>query len=677
MKLSVLFAFLALFQVVFGQSLTTCQEGGIYIEDDGASSGRYPTTPFSVSVDTYLDHIDFYTYLPYGANVKFFLALQPSTNNYNTNNDVVIMYTATQQYAASNSHTWITSPTFGYNLQAGVIYAVGAVYDSYADEYFCCFNGETGGPFTTYDANGNWYSNGNGGLHNAGNGLCDQAVKFYSTPAPPVAVCGNGIVESGEQCDSTACCTTTCTFASSSVVCRPSAGECDVAESCTGSSGSCPADSFASSSTLCPENFGVCNVNLNRMCPGNSAQCSGFEVPVLAGDTLHWTSFQVISFGGLVGESGNIGGRTAVRNSASFTQGFSVGSEIVLTFPNVNATNVPASIFTGYSFVVGGDLTWVAGELYPDTVQTEYALVGGSFAGADYLASRVYNNASVLSTLPEHFDNAQPYYTALQNNLNIETSNAAYTSQYSGLFVTCSENSDRYVLSVDSNDLSASLWWSVDSSCQYGSTWIINVVGNGDVMFQGGDFPGIGEQILYNIIGSNRLITVSSGVNGNILAPNNQFVQTGGVTSGLIIVADIQYISSAENPNCNAFQPFDIVVKTPQNGQRSAKKDSTPADEIEVASFSQIIVGDVCSVSGFAQNFTVTGRIEDNGKYYLQVTPTPSMTIPAGSTIVCEVSNPYANRTQTPITVISTQESSASTVSVFVAFFVAIIALMI
>src|SRR5436190_11629435 len=33
--------------------------------------------------------------------------------------------------------------------------------------------------------------------------------------------------------------------------CRASAGQCDVAEMCTGSSGACPADGFESSSTSC------------------------------------------------------------------------------------------------------------------------------------------------------------------------------------------------------------------------------------------------------------------------------------------------------------------------------------------------------------------------------------------------------------------------------------------
>src|SRR5204862_72205 len=44
-------------------------------------------------------------------------------------------------------------------------------------------------------------------------------------------------------------------------VCRASAGQCDVAESCSGSSGACPADGFAPATTSCTgtSNGGACD----------------------------------------------------------------------------------------------------------------------------------------------------------------------------------------------------------------------------------------------------------------------------------------------------------------------------------------------------------------------------------------------------------------------------------
>jgi hypothetical protein len=61
-------------------------------------------------------------------------------------------------------------------------------------------------------------------------------------------------------------------------VCRVSAGQCDVAETCTGSSSTCPADAFASSATVCTggSEGGACD--LTDHCSGTSNTCvDGFQ----------------------------------------------------------------------------------------------------------------------------------------------------------------------------------------------------------------------------------------------------------------------------------------------------------------------------------------------------------------------------------------------------------------
>src|SRR5207245_364761 len=64
-------------------------------------------------------------------------------------------------------------------------------------------------------------------------------------------------------------------FASSSTVCRASAGQCDVAETCTGTSGACPADGFASASTSCTggSQGGACDNDAADHCTGSSNSC--------------------------------------------------------------------------------------------------------------------------------------------------------------------------------------------------------------------------------------------------------------------------------------------------------------------------------------------------------------------------------------------------------------------
>ena len=103
--------------------------------------------------------------------------------------------------------------------------------------------------------------------------LANTAIRFF------IPVCGNGVVEPGEQCDQGAangtagsCCNSTCTFTSSGTQCRASAGVCDVPESCTGTSGACPADAFALASTVCRSGSGdACDPD--ETCTGSSAAC--------------------------------------------------------------------------------------------------------------------------------------------------------------------------------------------------------------------------------------------------------------------------------------------------------------------------------------------------------------------------------------------------------------------
>src|SRR5205814_10449224 len=56
---------------------------------------------------------------------------------------------------------------------------------------------------------------------------------------------------------------------------RSSAGQCDVAETCPGTSGACPVDGFASSSTHCTgaSQSGACDDNAADHCTGSGNSC--------------------------------------------------------------------------------------------------------------------------------------------------------------------------------------------------------------------------------------------------------------------------------------------------------------------------------------------------------------------------------------------------------------------
>ncbi|KAI0825392.1 Metallo-peptidase family M12B Reprolysin-like-domain-containing protein [Trametes gibbosa] len=134
-----------------------------------------------------------------------------------------------------------------------------------------------------------------------------------SKPLITLQMCGNGIVESGEDCDpgfgsnstccdvktckfknnavcdpdSSACCTEQCNFAPSTQVCRPAKDDrCDTAETCTGTSSSCPADVITPNGQSCGSGLscasGQCtsldqqclmvgsSMGLSKACPSNN-----------------------------------------------------------------------------------------------------------------------------------------------------------------------------------------------------------------------------------------------------------------------------------------------------------------------------------------------------------------------------------------------------------------------
>jgi hypothetical protein len=107
------------------------------------------------------------------------------------------------------------------------------------------------------------------------------------------SLCGNGTVDSGEQCDlgvnngaATSCCTATCQFRASGQECRASAGVCDLAETCSGASATCPIDS--KSTAVCRPAAGTCDVaescnGISNTCPADVIRPNGFTCRASAG----------------------------------------------------------------------------------------------------------------------------------------------------------------------------------------------------------------------------------------------------------------------------------------------------------------------------------------------------------------------------------------------------------
>ncbi len=108
-----------------------------------------------------------------------------------------------------------------------------------------------------------------------------QASDGHFVQVDLVNLCGNGTVDAGEDCDTAlpgSCCASTCLYKSSATLCRPSAGICDNAELCSGSSATCPGNGFKFG-TPCRPSAGICDTT--EFCNGSSASCPAntFEAP--------------------------------------------------------------------------------------------------------------------------------------------------------------------------------------------------------------------------------------------------------------------------------------------------------------------------------------------------------------------------------------------------------------
>ncbi len=99
-----------------------------------------------------------------------------------------------------------------------------------------------------------------------------QNIAPQHLPVAAGTSCGNapsGACDAQDVCNAAGQCVPT--FQPATTQCRASAGVCDVAESCTGSSAACPSDGFVAATTTCRASAGVCDVA--ESCTGGSAAC--------------------------------------------------------------------------------------------------------------------------------------------------------------------------------------------------------------------------------------------------------------------------------------------------------------------------------------------------------------------------------------------------------------------
>jgi hypothetical protein len=216
------------------------------------------------------------------------------------------------------------------------------------------------------------------------------------TGASQGGVCDN---DGADHCSGTA---NTCVdvFQSGATVCRTSAGQCDVAENCTGTSGACPTDAFKSSSTVCRAANGACDVGENctgtgpacpadhlQTCITDSSLCSFDVAPTAAG-----SQFRLIFTPDTSGYSKLNASNPGQFVYNVFQYGSSVSLNIKIPYPFVTQGAVPVHVYD--SAVVNSN-----GCVVPGTDITSQFTITPNRAGATTLGSYSPQNFGSIATI--------------------------------------------------------------------------------------------------------------------------------------------------------------------------------------------------------------------------------------------------------------------------------------
>jgi len=251
------------------------------------------------------------------------------------------------------------------------------------------------------------------------------------------------------------------------------------------------------------------------------------------GQSFSALNYDVMSFNGFVGSTGDIAGRGLIQNNAKVGSGWSVGYFTHSLSTDLSLQN---------AMIVGSNFTFPSGAVYPDgsnAYQKEGLFVGGSFNGPAYLGADVTGSCSSPSCLSSQFSALQQCYGSLQSSLQSQSDNVAFGIQWSELTVNCTSPQTTYFMTLSSTQMTQYSYVTLNG-CSATARWVINVVGTGSVTFTGASFPAANGAITYNVQGSGRTIHVhDTNLNANLFAPFNTLQQASGVINGRVVAGDI------------------------------------------------------------------------------------------------------------------------------------------
>lgn len=155
------------------------------------------------------------------------------------NDDTGVLTSGTTDASGEWSWEWGTNPTAGGAPLMNNINSVRLVKTD------CAGEPAQAKYLTTFDLQA--------GINEPGGGLWGDFHSFSElTFVVATTVCGNLILEAGEECDGGPCCNpSTCTLLAAGTQCAPALGECSISANCTGLDASCPNRVYKTQGTPC------------------------------------------------------------------------------------------------------------------------------------------------------------------------------------------------------------------------------------------------------------------------------------------------------------------------------------------------------------------------------------------------------------------------------------------
>lgn len=392
-----------------------------------------------------------------------------------------------------------------------------------------------------------------------------------------------------------------------------------------------------------------------NLCPGWETNCGGLDI-TLEGATYSFRDFNVISFNDFNADTGDVEGRLIVARDASLGAGYSVGHQLQ------TSTNQPDRHLP-FSLVVGRDLTWISGALFPagDGIPypgaKENMYVGRNLATTDDLAARRTGGPGDISA---EFTDSKTCYDSYSSAISAKPDNVNYNIEWSALNIDCGNPATtEYTISLTPNQMSQFTYTTV-SNCNFQATWNINIRGTDDVVLTGGSFPAVPGGVVYNIIGSRDISVTGTEVHGSILAPNANLKQTGGVILGKVVAGNVEFALQVNREN-TCPTPTTVIIPS------IVTLPSVNSNQLNLVSNS-FVAGENAKVAGTTVTIAAYLGTDSAGNYVYETTA--PFNANTGDYAFVEASTD-TSRTQTE----GNATSSASVFSVAFALVAALIAL--